>query len=294
MPAQQYEPMIAGDLPEEFAAEEAEEQQRVGVHRAAWQFAKMVIGLGVVIGIIALVTSLPHMSKKAEPAETIDSKSVVGLSAAVPFPSDECTAFQGVGHLSIDGACCAAGCGHYCGASNCQAGPPGYKACCATFFKDAEGNKLYCGNGQMAPCWVTTTTTAAPTKPPPQVVKGDIVASTASNEESLRKAADSLKELACRQALTGALGQEASVVKVSKVHVMSSGDDWAGGGFFKFAYEITAEQNDKVFSSLLEPTTAVRQSITDGLNKAFTDLNIDTVVSGVTIPQPALHAATSV
>ena len=46
--------------------------------------------------------------------------------------------------------CCAANCGSFCGADNCNIGPGGPYACCSSTIKS---NGLECGsNGQKAPC----------------------------------------------------------------------------------------------------------------------------------------------
>jgi len=281
--------MFADDTATEEDAQD--DGANVAVHRRVWQFAKMVTVLGLVIGAIFLVTKLPSIGQKAT---KIDSDSL-----AEKYTTATCSIYQGVGHTSISEACCAASCGEKCGTTDCQNGDGGYKACCASFFKT-----IYCGNGQMAPCMVTTTTTTTTTSTtttsttttttttiPNEVMTGRLVVSTASHEGALAASSGGgTDHLACRQAITVALGLSPAGVKVKQVSVRSSGNSWSGsgvgGGMFVIDYEITALKGSAVFQTLADPPSTLGDTMKVQLQQAFTDVNINTVVTRVTFPKP--------
>jgi len=279
--------MAVEDLPEDIEEDTQDLQKNnVGLHRSAWQFAKMVVVLGLVIGLIALVTQLPKMGTQPE---KIDSNGLVQKSA-----TDVCSAYQGVAHSVFSTVCCAAACGQFCGSVDCQDGPPGYKACCASAIELDH----YCGPDSMAPCRVTTTTTPAPppppttTPPPLEILKGRMVVSTKTGEGALLAArAGGTDNLACRQAITVALGLSQGAVYVKKVSVRSSGDNWTGGGIFTIDYEILAVKGSPALALLSAPPLSqeidLRKKLVAQLQSAFTDVNIATVVTDVSLPHPS-------
>lgn len=282
--ANTYQPMFGDDTATEEDGKD--DGANAAVHRRVWQFAKMVTVLGLVIGSIFLVTKLPSIGQKAT---KIDSDSL-----AEKYTNPTCSLYQGVGHTTISEACCAASCGEKCGSNDCQNGEGGYQACCAGFFKN-----IYCGNGQMAPCMVTTTTTTTTTSTTTtstttirlEVMTGRLVVSTASHEGALAASSGGgTDNLACRQAITVALGLPPAGVKVKKVSVRSSGDSWSGvgsgGGMFVIDYEITALQGSAVFQTMADPPSALGNTMKVQLQQAFTDVNINTVVTKVTFPKP--------
>jgi len=137
---------------EEFAEVQAEQEKSHRRHHIKLRVG-MVFAVAALLGVAYQVTQWkPENATTHAGSEKADQQTVakfVDPCAPVTTPTPICAPFNGQFFASSK-ACCAASCGTFCGASNCQLAPAGYENCCTGNFS------ALCGSAQ-APCLLPRT-----------------------------------------------------------------------------------------------------------------------------------------